>query len=114
MAFWSSWQQWEKLSLILVMLYAYCVLLYNNWRVRRYAVTEARQKEGEAELYLILTLDDVPFGARALKRGVHVEGIWVANFDSPSPSPSLRPPVHPLGAKLRVRCRARFRFEQKA
>lgn len=72
---------------MLVMIYAYCILLYNNWKVRRYAAIEAREKEEEAELYPMLKMDDVPFGARALKRGVYVEGIWAANHNTPSPSP---------------------------
>lgn len=78
------------------MVYAYCMLLYNRWRIRRCAAIEAREKEEEAELYPMLKLDDVPFGARALKQGVYVEGIWVANNSASSPSPHQ--PSTPIGS----------------
>ncbi|KAJ5527631.1 hypothetical protein N7513_011790 [Penicillium frequentans] len=93
MAFWVDWPLWEKLSLILVIIYGCCVLTYSRWRIRKYAAIEARQKEEEAHLYPMLKRDDIPFGARALERGVEVPGIWISSPDSPSPSP--QPPGKP-------------------
>ncbi|KAJ6036283.1 hypothetical protein N7540_000562 [Penicillium herquei] len=97
MAFWVDWQLWEKLSMVLVVTYACCVLVYNRWRVRRYAAIEARQKEEEAGLYPMLKGDDIPFGARALERGVEVPGIWISSQTTPTPSPRL--PGTPISSR---------------
>ncbi|KAJ6006263.1 hypothetical protein N7451_004207 [Penicillium sp. IBT 35674x] len=93
MAFWVDWPLWEKLSFILVIIYGCCVLMYSRWRIRKYAAIEARQKEEEAHLYPMLKRDDIPFGARALERGVQVPGIWISSPDTPSHSP--QPPRTP-------------------
>lgn len=71
---------------VLVFVYASCVLAFNTWMTRRYAEAESRQKDQEAELYPMLSRDDVPFGAKALERGVQVEGIWVSNHNTPHSS----------------------------
>lgn len=71
---------------VVVFVYACCVLAFNTWMTRRYAATESRQKDQEAELYPMLSRDDVPFGAKALERGVQVEGIWVSNHNTPHSS----------------------------
>lgn len=61
--------------------------MHSRWRIRKYAAIEARQKAEEAELYPMFKKDDIPFGARALERGVQVPGIWISSPDTPSPSP---------------------------
>lgn len=38
-------------------------------------------------MHPMLAQDDIPFGARALQQGIHIEGIWVSNHNSPVPSP---------------------------
>lgn len=48
-------------------------------------------------LYPMLTRDDIPFGARALERGIQIEGIWVSNPNTPIPSP--RQPGTPAGSQ---------------
>lgn len=55
--------------------------------IRKYAAAEARQKEEEAELHPMLTGDDIPFGARALERGIYVDDIWVSKPNTPNDSP---------------------------
>ncbi|KAJ5482177.1 hypothetical protein N7475_000989 [Penicillium sp. IBT 31633x] len=93
MSFWVDWQLWEKLSVVLallitlVLLYALCVLSWNRWKMHKYAATEAKEREEEAELYPMLHKDDIPFGARALDRGIEVEGIWISNPNTPTQSP---------------------------
>lgn len=57
--------------------------------MRRYAAVEARQKEEDAELFPMLKRDDIPFGARALERGIQIEGIWISNPNTPVQSPQL-------------------------
>jgi hypothetical protein len=71
---------------VVVFIYASCVLAFNTWMTRRYADAESRQKDQEAELYPMLLKDDVPFGAKALERGVQVEGIWVSRNNTPHSS----------------------------
>lgn len=59
----------------------------------------------------MLAHDDIPFGARALERGVQIEGIWISNHNTPvqtprhpgtpiesrSPSPAPKSfPAHPV------------------
>ncbi|KAJ5794162.1 hypothetical protein N7457_000761 [Penicillium paradoxum] len=103
MAFWVGWELWEKLSVVLallialVLIYALCVLGLNRWRMSKYAATEAKEREEEAELYPMLHKDDVPFGARALERGIEVEGIWVSNPNTPMQSPHQ--PATPVGSR---------------
>ncbi|OKP14382.1 hypothetical protein PENSUB_14161 [Penicillium subrubescens] len=75
---------------VVVFIYASFVLAFNTWMTRRYANAESRQKDPEAELYPMLSKDDVPFGAKALERGVQVEGIWVSKNNTPHSST-----VHP-------------------
>lgn len=55
--------------------------------MNKYAATEAKERESEAEVYPMLHKDDIPFGARALERGVEVEGIWVSDPNTPTQSP---------------------------
>ncbi|KAJ5158842.1 uncharacterized protein N7500_008493 [Penicillium coprophilum] len=93
MEFWVDWELWEKLSVVLamliglVLLYAFCVLGWNRWMMSKYAAAEAKEREEEAEVYPMLHKDDIPFGARALERGIEVEGIWVSDPNTPTQSP---------------------------
>ncbi|PTU22532.1 hypothetical protein P175DRAFT_0499061 [Aspergillus ochraceoroseus IBT 24754] len=49
--------------------------------IKRHAAEEAERRE--AEKYPILSeSSDIPFGAKALERGVHVEGIWTTKRHS--------------------------------
>ncbi|KAJ5151996.1 hypothetical protein N7492_010291 [Penicillium capsulatum] len=89
MSFWVGWQLWEKLSVALVLVYGFCALAFNRWRMRRYTAAEMRQKQEDTEIYPMLTRDDVPFGARAIEQGIEVEGIWICNHNSSTPSPTL-------------------------
>lgn len=70
-----------------MLLYAFCVLGWNRWIISKYAATEAKEREEEAEVYPMLHKDDIPFGARALERGVEVEGIWISAPNTPTQSP---------------------------
>ncbi|PWY81948.1 hypothetical protein BO70DRAFT_429476 [Aspergillus heteromorphus CBS 117.55] len=80
MQFWLGWPLWQKLSFVLacllalVLLYSFGVLAYNRQAMKKYAAAEARQR---AEMQPMLTeTSEIPFGARALERGIQVEGIW--------------------------------------
>ncbi|CAI7610993.1 unnamed protein product [Penicillium glandicola] len=97
MAFWVDWELWEKLSVGLVLLYAFCVLGWNRWMTSKYAATEAKEREQEAEIYPMLHKDDVPFGARALESGIEVEGIWISDPNTPTQSPCQ--PATPAGSR---------------
>jgi len=71
-----------------VLITASCILVLQQWRTRRYAAAEAHQKVDDPERYPMLAQDDIPFGARAIQRGVQVEGIWISNHNSPISVPS--------------------------
>ncbi|CAG7921905.1 unnamed protein product [Penicillium olsonii] len=81
----------------IVFIYALCVLGVNKWRIRKYAIAEAKEREAEAEMYPMLHKDDIPFGARALESGIEIEGIWNSNPNTPIPSP--RQPATPVGSR---------------
>ncbi|OQE16522.1 hypothetical protein PENFLA_c027G04465 [Penicillium flavigenum] len=93
MAFWVEWELWEKLSVVLAMLIAltlFCaffVLGWNRWMMNKHAATESKEREEQAEVYPMLHKDDIPFGARALERGIGVEGIWISEPSTPMQSP---------------------------
>ncbi|PYH63430.1 uncharacterized protein BO88DRAFT_353284 [Aspergillus vadensis CBS 113365] len=63
MYFWVGWALWQKLSF-----------------TQKYATAEARQK---AEMQPMLAEpSEIPFGARALEKGIQVEGIWTPDCRS--------------------------------
>lgn len=45
----------------------------------------------------MLAHDDIPFGARALERGVQIEGIWISNHNTPVQTP--RQPGTPIESR---------------
>ncbi|GKZ33210.1 hypothetical protein AbraIFM66950_003002 [Aspergillus brasiliensis] len=86
MNFWVGWALWQKLSfalsglLALVLVYSFIVLAYNRRKTKKYATAEARQK---AEMQPMLAEpSEIPFGARALEKGIQVEGIWTPDCRS--------------------------------
>ncbi|OJZ88127.1 hypothetical protein ASPFODRAFT_530361 [Aspergillus luchuensis CBS 106.47] len=86
MNFWVGWALWQKLSfalaglLALVLVYSFIVLAYNRRKTQKYATAEARQK---AEMQPMLAEpSEIPFGARALEKGIQVEGIWTPDCRS--------------------------------
>ncbi|KAJ5135878.1 uncharacterized protein N7515_005156 [Penicillium bovifimosum] len=98
MGFWVDWELWQKLSLVSRGVHLrFCVLGWNRWRLRKYAATEAEDREKQAELYPMLHQDDIPFGARALHRGIEVEGIWISTPNTPIQSPCQ--PISPAASR---------------
>lgn len=66
--------------------------------LKKYAAVEAQERKdgkniGEKER----GEDNIPFGARAIERGVQVDGIWISNQNTPSNSP-IRPGT-PMGSR---------------
>ncbi|KAL4941341.1 hypothetical protein BDV06DRAFT_194737 [Aspergillus oleicola] len=84
MGFWKGWALWQKLSvalgflLLLVLVYSFSVLTYNRRKIRRQAAEEANQRAVQvAEMGEVGSeSNEIPFGARALEKGIEVEGIW--------------------------------------
>jgi hypothetical protein len=71
-----------------VLLYALYALAYKRRKIKKYATAEACQRiEQERKDLDDIRRSDIPFGARALERGVQVQGIWIANQKIPFPSP---------------------------
>ena len=66
-------------------------LWYNHWRVRKYTKLEAEKKAIRQEMRHSASVrrgraKDIPFGVRALERGVVVEGVWHSKANTPIPS----------------------------
>ncbi|RHZ65563.1 hypothetical protein CDV55_105231 [Aspergillus turcosus] len=116
MRFWVDWALWQKLSMVLavllvgstyptyskraliisqaiVLIYAFCVLTYNRRMTRKHAAAEAYQRiERGTELRPVSTGgSDIPFGARALEKGVQVDGIWISTSNTSSPAQLATP-----------------------
>ncbi|KAL2785079.1 hypothetical protein BJX66DRAFT_69185 [Aspergillus keveii] len=97
MAFWKGWALWQKLSvalgflLALVLVYSFSVLTYNRRKIRKHANEEANQQaEQEAEMGEVGSeATDIPFGARALEKGIEVEGIWTMKRQPLTKQPSV-------------------------
>ncbi|EAW07795.1 uncharacterized protein ACLA_025120 [Aspergillus clavatus NRRL 1] len=111
MKFWIDWALWQKLSAVLalllaiVLIYSFCVLAYNRRMIKKYAAAEAYQRAAQdSELQMVATGgSDIPFGARALEKGVKVDGIWISNSNASSPVQSATPmasrSVTPMGSR---------------
>ncbi|KAL3414818.1 DNA repair protein rhp51 [Aspergillus fumigatus] len=116
MRFWVDWALWQKLSMVLaallvgstfppftktalihsqaiVLVYAFCILAYNRRMTRKHAAAEAYQRiERGTELHPVSTGgSDIPFGARALEKGVQVDGIWISTSNTSSPAQLATP-----------------------
>ncbi|PYH44490.1 uncharacterized protein BP01DRAFT_392714 [Aspergillus saccharolyticus JOP 1030-1] len=74
--------------LAIVLIYSFCVLAYNRRLTQKYAAAEERARAEQAtEMQRILTEPtEIPFGARALEKGIQVEGIWTPKEYSPRQS----------------------------
>jgi hypothetical protein len=93
----STYPTYSKRALIIsqtiVLIYAFCVLTYNRRRTRKHAAAEAYQRiERGTELRPVSTGgSDIPFGARALEKGVQVDGIWISTSNTSSPAQLATP-----------------------
>lgn len=70
-------------------------LAHTHWRLHKYsALAEKERKEQALHREMsqkrrgpgVPRADEVPFGIRALERGVEVEGVWVSRGNTPEPS----------------------------
>ncbi|MCJ1475955.1 hypothetical protein MMC13_004619 [Lambiella insularis] len=113
MDFWNAWQLWEKLCFVLacgivVTVLAGCVkLVYKHFQLRKHTAIAAKKKE-EQQMQQITVVrvagaPDIPFGIRAIERGVEVEGVWISRSNTPSssrqgsPAPSVVGDRSPVG-----------------
>lgn len=93
----SSFPPFTKTALIhsqaIVLVYAFCILAYNRRMTRKHAAAEAYQRiERGTELHPVSTGgSDIPFGARALEKGVQVDGIWISTSNTSSPAQLATP-----------------------
>jgi hypothetical protein len=71
--------------------YSFSVLAYNRRKIRKHANEEANQQaEQEAEMGEVRSeATDIPFGARALEKGIEVEGIWTMKRQPLTKQPSV-------------------------
>lgn len=76
---------------LLVLVYSFSVLTYNRRKIRKQAAEEAdecAEKEAQKE-DVGSDANEIPFGARALEKGIEVEGIWTMKRQSLSKPPSV-------------------------
>ncbi|KAG8533267.1 uncharacterized protein KY384_002050 [Bacidia gigantensis] len=101
-AFWNSWQLWERMCFVLasgiiVVIALGCLkLTYNHWRLRKYTKIRADRLARRLETQHSASVrrgraKEVPFGVRALEKGVEVEGVWNSKVNTPAPSAPASP-----------------------
>ncbi|KAI9171365.1 methyltransferase [Paramyrothecium foliicola] len=92
-AFFLSWELWQKLTFVL----ACCIVIVfaiglfklsrTNRLMRRLHELDEEKRIRASEIRHCGTSswgpDEIPFGVRALQKGVHVEGIWISQSDTP-------------------------------
>ncbi|KAI9713990.1 MAG: hypothetical protein M1820_000720 [Bogoriella megaspora] len=96
-AFWASWVLWERMcfvlacGIILALFLGSMKLAYSHWRIRKYTRVASQQRlkvSARDERPQIIRIDDndIPFGIRALERGVEVEGVYISRPNTPASS----------------------------
>ncbi|OAX77656.1 hypothetical protein ACJ72_08043, partial [Emergomyces africanus] len=86
---------------VLVLIYGTGVHIYNSLRLKRFSavVATATASAVRSPEKLEMGDDDIPFGSRAIERGIEIEGIWISNHNTPAGSPA---------AKSRIKIDAHF------
>ncbi|KAA8894114.1 hypothetical protein FN846DRAFT_445440 [Sphaerosporella brunnea] len=95
MSFWDGMKLWEKMlfvlgcAIICTLAFAVSKLMYNNRRVKNATkLAEARKAHLEnvrsSRHVIELRGDDVPFGVKALEKGIEVEGIVISRPATPT------------------------------
>uniref|UniRef100_A0A1Y1LGA7 Uncharacterized protein n=1 Tax=Photinus pyralis TaxID=7054 RepID=A0A1Y1LGA7_PHOPY len=88
-SFFIQWQLWQQMTFVLacciaiVFLIGLVKLWQNNRELRKYEVIDEERRSRIKEMKHCgirhLSYSNVPFGVRAIERGVEVEGIWIAS-----------------------------------
>ncbi|TID21263.1 hypothetical protein E6O75_ATG04658 [Venturia nashicola] len=88
--FFTGWALWEKMTFVLAlcivmaMALGGCRNMYTRWRLRQY--TSVSIKHPTPNMVEAQTTDEIPFGIKAIERGVEVEGVWISRSNTPVPS----------------------------
>ncbi|KHO00081.1 uncharacterized protein MAM_02004 [Metarhizium album ARSEF 1941] len=87
-SFFVQWQLWQQMTFVLacciaiVFLIGLVKLWQNNRELRKYEVLDEERRSRMTDMKHCgirhLSYSNVPFGVRAIERGVEVEGIWIA------------------------------------
>ncbi|PGH02553.1 hypothetical protein GX51_04580 [Blastomyces parvus] len=105
MVFFVDWALWLKLCFFLVLVYGTGVHIYNSLQLKRLSAAAAAEAATvRTPKMLEAGSDEIPFGSRAIERGIEVEGIWISNQNTPAGSPIWGPTPDPsrpasLGSK---------------
>ncbi|KAF2428841.1 hypothetical protein EJ08DRAFT_735412 [Tothia fuscella] len=89
--FWEEWPLWEKMTFVLALsIFAalclgLCKNVYTRWKLRSYANLAAATGEVTPNMIEAQRAynDEIPFGIRALERGVEVQGVWISQPNTP-------------------------------
>ncbi|EER42907.1 predicted protein [Histoplasma capsulatum H143] len=88
MEFFVDWALWLKMCFFLVLIYGTGVHIYNSLRLKKLTAAAAREEAAvRTPGMLEIGSDDIPFGSRAIERGIEIEGIWISHHNTPVGSP---------------------------
>ena len=67
------------------------MLAYNNWRLRKYTAIAATRATLNQQMQHTPSVrrrqgQEIPFGVRALERGIEVDGVWISRSNTPANS----------------------------
>ncbi|VUC33100.1 unnamed protein product [Clonostachys rosea] len=91
--FFTGWELWQQMtfvlagSIIFVFILGLGKLWWTNRLIQRLELEDAEKKARQFDIQHCgidyLRADDVPFGVRAIQRGIEVEGIWISQPNTP-------------------------------
>ncbi|KAK3181398.1 hypothetical protein K4F52_007260 [Lecanicillium sp. MT-2017a] len=94
--FFLSWELWQDMTFVLACLIAivftigFIKLWLSNRLLRRYELLDEEKQARLSEMQrcgiLIPRVNEIPFGVRAIQRGIEVDGIWISRPNTPDDS----------------------------